>query len=62
MIFRIGVTATSSKVAAGAVGVVVAGVVAEMAASAAVALTRPLGPAACRGYRDPVAPRARRLV
>lgn len=62
MIFRIGVTATSSKVAAGAVGVVVAGVVAEMAASTSLAITRPLGPEPCSLFRSTLAPLSRRMV
>ena len=62
MIFRIGVTATSSKVAAGAVGVVVAGVVAEMAASTSLAITRPLGPEPCSLLRSTLAPLSRRMV
>ena len=62
MIFRIGVTATSSKVAAGAVGVVVAGAVAEMAASTSLAITRPLGPEPCSLLRSTLAPLSRRMV
>lgn len=58
MIFRIGVTATSSKVAAGAVGVVVA----EMAASTSLAITRPLGPEPCSLLRSTLAPLSRRMV
>ena len=58
MIFRIGVTATSSKVAAGAVGVVVA----EMAASTSLAITRPLGPEPCSLFRSTLAPLSRRMV
>ena len=62
MIFRIGVTATSSKVAAGAVGVVVVGAVAEMAASTSLAITRPLGPEPCSLFRSTLAPLSRRMV
>lgn len=58
MIFRIGVTATSSKVAAGAVGVVVA----EMAASTSLAITRPLGPEPCSLLTSTLAPLSRRMV
>lgn len=58
MIFRIGVTATSSKAAAGAVGVVVA----EMAASTSLAITRPLGPEPCSLLRSTLAPLSRRMV
>ena len=58
MIFRIGVTATSSKAAAGAVGVVVA----EMAASTSLAITRPLGPEPCSLFRSTLAPLSRRMV
>ena len=58
MIFRIGVTATSSKAAAGAVGVVVA----ERAASTSLAITRPLGPEPCSLLRSTLAPLSRRMV
>ena len=58
MIFRIGVTATSSKAAAGAVGVVVA----EMAASTSLAITRPLGPEPCSLLTSTLAPLSRRMV
>ena len=62
MIFRIGVTATSSKAAAGAGGVVVAGAVAEMAASTSLAITRPLGPEPCSLLTSTLAPLSRRMV
>ena len=58
MIFRIGVTATSSKAAAGAAGAVVA----EMAASISLAITRPLGPEPCSLLTSTLAPLSRRMV
>lgn len=61
MIFRIGVTATSSKAAAGAAGAVGV-VVAEMAASTSLAITRPLGPEPCSLLRSTLAPLSRRMV
>ena len=61
MIFRIGVTATSSKAAAGAAGAVGV-VVAEMAASTSLAITRPLGPEPCSLLTSTLAPLSRRMV